>query len=108
MVTAPCKYLFLSPYIYFNIYVCFFFNHILFLGCRNGPMNAEVKTRRSVVRRKRARPTQSSQPEDVSRILDLLTFLCVFCGQSLSLQLQGLLNKWAHFWYQIINCINRL
>ncbi|KAJ3707381.1 hypothetical protein LUZ61_011086 [Rhynchospora tenuis] len=31
----------------------------------NGPMDAEVKPRRSIARRKRTRPTQSSQPEDV-------------------------------------------
>ncbi|KAJ1702535.1 hypothetical protein LUZ63_002314 [Rhynchospora breviuscula] len=31
----------------------------------NGPMDAEVKPRRSVARRKRTRPTQSSRPEDI-------------------------------------------
>jgi hypothetical protein len=40
-------------------------------------MNAEVKPLRSVVRRKRTRPTHRSQPEDVSRIFGLLNFLCI-------------------------------
>ncbi|KAJ4758758.1 Non-structural maintenance of chromosomes element A [Rhynchospora pubera] len=31
----------------------------------NGPMDAEVKPRRSIARRKRTRPTQTSRPEDI-------------------------------------------
>jgi hypothetical protein len=81
MDIAPCKHLFF-PHIRFDIYIyiyiyMFICNNILFLGCRNGPMNAEVKPLRSVVRRKRTRPTHRSQPEDVSRIFGLLNFLCI-------------------------------
>lgn len=41
---------------------------MIFVDCRRGPMNSEVKQRKAVVQRRQSRPTEKARPEEVLKM----------------------------------------